>query len=232
MVFHSHYMVTDKKTGNDHNLCCYNTCDAINDDFKDEYSEDSEEESRDKTLVNYSLERVLANYNRSEYRERLKAYRAAMMNKVPSGYSSDEFDSEIPIAKSSTKHVKKSSQTSEKISQVVVDNSKDNECMEIDATEFYETVNSQDVTDTGSSNNFKTHNNNNSVKDLPILSNSFDNHNSEIVKMVTQQKLEAFNNALEDARKAMTALIDNFYLEQPMKIKKAMASSSESQQYK
>src|SRR4051794_26137760 len=99
MVFHSHYSVTDKKTGIIHELCCYkecNTCVVINEEDKDS---DSSEDKRNITnlnsaAVNVSLTNILANYKvgtvESQYRERHRAYRAAMMNKVPSGYSSDE----------------------------------------------------------------------------------------------------------------------------------------------
>jgi hypothetical protein len=42
---------------------------------------------------------------------------------------------------------------------MIIDDPENGECMGIDAAEFYETANSRNATDTGSSNNFKVHNN-------------------------------------------------------------------------
>src|SRR5436309_1584951 len=102
MDFHSHYRVTDERTSTVHELCCYNECKTrvvINEeDFKDE-STDSSKDGRNITNldntsdVNISLKNILENYKESiesDYRKRHKAYRAAMLNRVPSGYSSDE----------------------------------------------------------------------------------------------------------------------------------------------
>ncbi|CAG8708726.1 11617_t:CDS:2 [Funneliformis caledonium] len=143
-------------------------------------------------------------------RERRRAYKAAMMNQVSLDYSSDEY-LEIETSTEPPINVEKDAHGFEENSYIVVGDS-DDECMEIDGTEFSKTFNSH--TDDSHSN----------CETCP--SSPASNSDSDVVTTNFQQP-KADSEPKESTRKPMNSLIDKFYSERYSNINEKASKSQE-----
>ncbi|CAI2178510.1 6479_t:CDS:2 [Funneliformis geosporum] len=147
------------------------------------------------------------------YRERRRAYKAAMMNQVSLDYSSDEY-LEIENSTEPPNNVRNNAQASEENSYIVVDDSED-DCMEIDGTEFSKTFNSH------SDLNLELQSNCESCPSSPTSSSDSDIFNT------TLQQQRADLEPKESTRKPMISLIDKFYSKRYSKINEEASKSQE-----
>src|SRR5436305_1699321 len=115
MVYHSHYLVTDKKTGVVHSLCCYKECNARI------VTDDDVFEKKDNTLLTKSKNSL------SRYKKNKKTFENILM-------SDKKRFRDIPIILDS------SEDEDEKDNDADDDDKEDDECMEIDEAEFSRTI--------------------------------------------------------------------------------------------